>query len=645
VRRNDDPARIDLVAQNAMMTTWFATPVLLVTLLAIPVCSAFLVFAHFRRKQLTARLGNRLLLRKSLIVGFGVRRCKTACVMTGLCLVAIACAGPQWGIDRDAQHRKGRDVILVLDLSRSMSAEQPSRRELAVRSLKQLADNFEEQGGNRVALIAFASKAELLFPLTHDVGHLRHTLAQIEADDIVKLSTEEPISGTRIGAALKLAVDSYDPSRANRPIIVLLSDGDDPADDDEWQQGASAAKAKAIRVHTVGFGDPNKAENLYLGSELLRYDGKPIPTKLNEPRLRDIASHTGGVYLPAHTDAPPLGVFVQHVLDADELRDEEATEALLPVYQLRYAWFLMPAVLLFLIAMVLNEGPPMSGSQSNAPSKSKAAQPRQRAKAVSMLLAVLAIGFVSAADPPVADSFLRQGNEAFAAGDYKAALEFYEKAEPQTLDPGQVSFNKAAAYYRLDRHREAIECYRRCLQDDKAGSERRVRAHFDLGNALVQYAGDNPTTLAEAVAAYRACLYQPKLPDGLRVDARHNLELAQLLWLKAWEKLPDDKKKELTKPNEPTDKEDDDNRETKYAQVSPDKRAEERPADDLPPGGRPKTVRSDGRPQVLLDENKVMAMSPEDTLATLETQAARIAAARRQQRNPVGPATLSTKDW
>src|SRR5262249_9368665 len=132
-------------------------------------------------------------------------------------------------------------------------------------------------------------------------------------------------------------------------------------------------------------------------------------------------------------------------------------------------------------------------------------------------------------------------NEAFAQQDYESALRLFEQAETLALDPGLVSFNKAAAYYRLDRHKEAIESYRRCLGDDRAPPERRTRAHFDLGNALLQYAGDNPYTLAEAVAEYRACLHQPDLPASLRSDARHNLELAQLRWLKARAKAPPDK--------------------------------------------------------------------------------------------------------
>ena len=620
-----------------MLSTWFATPGLLLMLLALPVCCAFLAYAHLRRKQMTARLGNSALLRKSVLVGFGMRRWKTICVLLGIGLLAIAGAGPQWGLDRDAHHRKGRDVIIVLDLSRSMSAEQPSRRELALRALRHLADEFEEHGGNRVALVAFASRAELLFPLTHDCDHLRHTLALIEADDIAKLSVEDPVSGTRIGAALKLAVESYDPSRANRPVIVLLSDGDDPANDDEWQQGVEAAKAKQIRIHTVGIGDPLKAENLYVGSELLRYEGKPIFTQLNEARLRAIAGQTGGIYLPAHAETFPLGAFVQHLLDADELRDEEPTEARLPVYQLRYTWFLFPAVLLFMIGMLLNEGPRLPRIEPKIPSTSQV-QPRRRA--VLLLLAGIAVLSVSAADPPEVDSFLRQGNEAFSAGNYQVALEFFDKAEALTLDPGLVSFNKGAAFDRLDRHKEAIDCYRRCLQDDKAPPARRARAHFDLGNALVRGGSENITALAEAVASYRAC--QPNLSEHLRADARYNLELAQLLWVKAWEKLPEERKKEEKPdppPVDPEKKEGD-----RYVEVKPAKDAQKQESNDVPAASKPKEMKSAGL-KVIPDDVKIMPLSPQVTLATLEREAKRIAAARRQQRNPGGPATLATKNW
>src|SRR5437899_2197966 len=105
-----------------MVETWFATPALLWTLAALPVALAFLIFGFVRRKQLTARLASPHLLRKSVHIRPRTRRWRAIWIVTALGLTALASAGPRWGLDRAAQFRKGRDVIIVLDLSRSMFA-------------------------------------------------------------------------------------------------------------------------------------------------------------------------------------------------------------------------------------------------------------------------------------------------------------------------------------------------------------------------------------------------------------------------------------------------------------------------------------------------------------------------------------------
>jgi Ca-activated chloride channel family protein len=626
-----------------MLATFFAYPELLPALLATSIGFSFLLFAFLRRKQMTARLANPLLLRRSILVKPGVRRWKAFCLLIGLTLVAIACAGPQWGLDKSTQVRKGRDVIVVLDLSRSMSAEQPSRRSRALQSLADLADKFAEHGGNRVALVAFAARPRLLFPLTHDCEHLRHTLALIEVNDIPKLSVEDPVSGTRIGAALKLAAESIDSTRTNRPIVVLLSDGDDPADDAEWQQGVAAVKEKHLRVHVVGIGDPKNEETILVGGELLEYDGKLVKTRLHEKVLREIATETGGEYLPAHSQALPLGDFVLHLLDADELREETPADDALPIHQLRYAWFLLPALFFFLLPMLLSEGP--------SPMKSKPARsPRPRtihARTAALLVALVAIVSVSAADPPEAEALIRQGNDAFARGEYKEAVEAYERAERLTLDPGQVSFNKAAAYYRLERYRDAIDGWRRVLEDDRIAPERRARASFYLGNALVQYAGDQPQPLAEAVASYRKCLLEPDLPRQLREDARHNLAYAQMRWREANANQP--REKDPAKPKEPDYPKDDPkepkkNGDPAYVPVDPHKDGQHAEKQGRHKGKK-STQLSAGSPVHLPENDQIVPLAPEATLAALEEHARRIAAARRAERNPPGPASLTKKDW
>ncbi len=627
-----------------MLSIWFAHPEFLLTLAVVPTTATLMLSAYVRRKQLASLLATPTLLRKGVLVRAKVRRCKTVCLLAGLALIAVAAAGPQWGLDRSVQVRKGRDVILVLDLSRSMSAEQPSRRELAIGALRNLADRFEEHGGNRVALIAFASQPRLLFPLTHDSDHLRHTLKQIEAGDIPNLSTSEPASGTRIGAALQLATQTTDPARTNRPIVILLSDGDDPADDGEWLQGVAAAKDKNLRIHVVGIGDPRQAETILAGRDVVEFDGKPVLTKLNEKVLREIASTTDGVYLPTHTHALPLGDFVLHLLDADEWREEIPSDEALPVYHLRYTWFLGPALFFLALTMLLREGLVTRREQRAGQTLLTAV----RKRGVSIVLAAVALCSISAADHPEAELLVRQGTDAFARQQYEEAIQYFERAERVTLDPGWVSFNKAAAYYRLERYRDAIDCYRRSIEDDRMPPERRARAYFDLGNALVQYGSGQPQPLAEAVASYRACLLEPKLPASLRSDARHNLEIAQVLWLKAIQFHEKDsnppRKKDPTYPDNPDEK---DPHSAKKAYDVPVDHRPVQPVDkssERKPGEKSKDLSSQSL-MTLPDAEQVHPLSPEITLGQIEAHARRIAAARRGQRNPAGPASLTSKDW
>src|SRR5262249_57041129 len=137
------------------------------------------------------------------------------------------------------------DVVIVLDLSRSMLAEQPSRQELARRGINDLAEMFKRRGGYRVALVVFAAHPRLVFPLTNDYDHLAEAVAQQDAAAPPRAlrpnADAGDVSGTRIGAALRLAVAAHDPRMQGAQDIILLSDGDDPVADNEWREGIEAA--------------------------------------------------------------------------------------------------------------------------------------------------------------------------------------------------------------------------------------------------------------------------------------------------------------------------------------------------------------------------------------------------------------------
>src|SRR5262249_21794368 len=135
---------------------------------------------------------------------------------------------------------------------------------------------------------------------------------------------------------------------------------------------------------------------------------------------------------------------------------------------------------------------------------------------------------------PLEDDLVRRGNAAFAQGDLDAALALYEKAEPAANDPGLVAFDKAAAYFRQGRFRDAELHFLRCLQDDQASKSRRAKAYFGLGIALVRRAeAKDRAALEQAIDAFASCLTLAEPSSELATDAQYNLELARWLRLRA----------------------------------------------------------------------------------------------------------------
>ena len=510
------------------LATWFARPALLAGLAVVPLLAVLFAWAWLRRRHAVAALGTPFAVRRLVLLRPGIRRWRASAVLMGVILLAIAAAGPQWGREPTETRSGDSDLAIVLDLSRSMTAEQPSRLEWAQRLLYRLADSLEERGGRRIALVVFAAEPRLLFPLTQDYDHFRHSLKQIADDDLPPLTgpPDAPLrSGTRFGSALRLAVESRDPAQGAGHAVLLLSDGDDPAaDDEEWQEGVQAARAAGVRIFTVGIGDPEKPHTIPDAAGVLRYKDEVVRTRLDESLLQEIARRTGGEYLPAHTHAIPLGTLITTLL-AQVPADSQGGADSLPVYQQRYGGFLAIGLGFLLLSLLMNEGPAVR---------------RAGRRLAPVAAAGMAIFLVSASKLPDADPLVRQGNIAFAAGDFQAALRFYEEAERGATDPGLVAFNKGGALFRLGRFAEAANCFRQTLDDEQAPRDRRARAQYDLGTALVkQSEGRSALLLRRAVTAFRACVAQADLDADLRADARYNLELAQLLWLKAPADNPD----------------------------------------------------------------------------------------------------------
>lgn len=616
------------------MNAWFAHPEML-WLAPLLAMVGFVVLWGWRRRRLAmAALGMPVALRKlvSLDRLQGVRR---ICLAAGLILLVLGSAGPQWGRDLQRETRPTQDLVLVLDVSRSMLAEQPNRLQRATRALHDLADHLQRRGGVRVALIVFATQPQVVFPLTQDYDHLRSSLVQIERDDLpAGLRPREgdpPPSGTRIGAALRLAVRSRDDKHTGKSFLLLLSDGDDPARDDEWLEGVHDARAAQLPIHTIGVGDPHQPSNILLEGEPLLHEGKLVLTKLEENVLQEIARRTGGAYVPAHNNTLPLGSLFNEMVRRGAEEDVKGSHSTIPGLQQRHGWFLAPALACLVATLLLH------------------ARIKRPTPAVAGMLLVVTL--VGAAD--IDEDLVRAGNAAFHRGELDEARRLFEKAALPASDPGLVSFNLAATLYRQGQYRAAELHYARCLEDDQAPSKRRAQAYFGLGNSLLRQAEDKDRAMLErAIDALAACLATPDVDPQLATDAQFNLELARWLHLRAQPaprqpngaNHPDPAPPEKSIKKGPG-KEDGGTKSTTSRTGPEDPSKKNEPGNGGEKSKERTKAASTGALHMIPDAGNLVPLPAQDTTAYLEQLAQRILQERRahQRRGQTAPAHV--KDW
>ncbi|VTR99719.1 VWA domain-containing protein [Tuwongella immobilis] len=278
-----------------------------------------------------------------------------------LALLILALAGPRWGKVVDPGWLRGRDLVIVLDLSASMAADDPkipqrgtvTRFQVAQVAVGEMLQRMEERGGHRVGLVAFASRAVVLCPLTADLAHVRQRVEQLSVEfppDGTLFDSEQPTpSGTRIGAGIAAAVDLLDPQFRGYRDVLLLSDGDDPARDSEEQAGIAAARGADVPVHVVALGDAEAGATLRQrdGSPRLQ-DGKPVVSRMKPESLRAIAEQTGGEWLEIGIREPQLGQWFVQTLENRPSRTLAAED--LPQPRDQSPWFLGGAIMTAILA-------------------------------------------------------------------------------------------------------------------------------------------------------------------------------------------------------------------------------------------------------------------------------------------------------
>ena len=327
----------------------FVYPWMLALLALVPVMGAVWLWLRARTEKrldgfVAPALQGRLMPRSP-----GLFRVQAALVLAGLLLVVFAAARPQWGHSEQTFQARSRNVVVALDVSRSMLATdvRPNRLERAKADVVDLIDSLE---GDRCALVAFRRTGVLLCPLTTDHGFLRAALEGATPDSA-------PRGETDLGGAIKTALDALDPAADDHNAILLISDGGDLRGN--ALEAARAAAKRNIPIFTVGLGDPKRGSAIpdASGTGSQQYQGQAVTTKLEEKALVEIAKTSGGRYVPlatAGTAETTLGAiyrrFLRQVAAKEQAEEEElrATE--------RFGWFLVPGLVLMLLAGGLSRG-------------------------------------------------------------------------------------------------------------------------------------------------------------------------------------------------------------------------------------------------------------------------------------------------
>jgi Ca-activated chloride channel family protein len=317
----------------------------------VPIIWALFFFGWKKRSMALRMFIDEGLLGRMQISSSNSRRyLKAALILVSAMFIVFSLTRPAWNEKPETIERKGRDLVFLLDVSRSMLAEDlvPNRLEKAKLAI---ADCIDRLQGDRVALVAFAGTAAVKCPLTLDYGFFRLMLDDISTDSISR-------GGTMIGDAVrKVMTDVFDDQARQYRDIILITDGEDH--DSFPVEAAQKAGEKGIRIIAIGLGDENEGKRIPVADEqgqktFLKYEGQEIWSRLDADTLRKMVNATpGGRYFNVATSAIDLGdVYIQLIASAEK---KELASETIRRYQEKYQIFLAVGLILLCIEMVITE--------------------------------------------------------------------------------------------------------------------------------------------------------------------------------------------------------------------------------------------------------------------------------------------------
>lgn len=397
-----------------------------------------------RRRVLLGKLiATRLHDRLAGTVSVVKRRWRFALILLGLAALIVSLAQPRFGFTWQESKRRGRDVIIAIDTSKSMLATDLAPNRLT-RAKLAAQDLINELHGDRVGVIAFAGGAFLQAPLTADSNAVLGSLQELDTEII-------PRGGTDIAGAIRTALDAFGKGESDHRALIVFTDGEE-LDADGIKE---AEKQKdVLKIFTIGLGSADGSlipmPGARGGTEFLKdNDGQIVKSKLDEDRLRKIAEAAGGFYLRLQSSREQMGQLVRDGLGKMTETDIDAKVSRQPIE--RYQWPLGAAILLFASSMLIGE--------------------RRRAAAVALLFVMSSAAFGK-----------NSGVEAYEKNDFAGAAERFSKQ--LRLRPGspELNFNLGSAAYQAGDLDKALEAFSKALTSPDPALN--AKAEYNLGNTL-----------------------------------------------------------------------------------------------------------------------------------------------------------------
>jgi len=415
---------------------------------------------------------------------------------TAFTIGVIALANPRMPIGTANISRSGIDVMIALDVSNSMLAQdiKPDRLERAKQILSKLIDKLQD---DRIGIVVFAGRAYLQMPLTTDHAAAKMYLSTATPDVV-------PTQGTVIGDALKMSFAAFNTKEKKYKSIILISDGEDH--DENAVTLSKALAGEGVMINTVGIGSPEGAMIVDAETNEVKRDmaGNPVVTKLNEVELKNIAENGNGIYqLYTNTD----DVVNKLALQIKSMGQKPVTENSRVNFQNFFPWLLAVVLILLVAEFLISE---IRSGKKNQPVMFK-----RKVNLTSVFL-ILFLSPFATSSAQNEDVLIKKGNEAYNKKLYEVARDEYKKAAEKNPVNQKAQYNLGNALYKTEKPEDAILAYDAAIQNSKLPIEK-SGAYYNKGVVL-----QNNKKLPECIEAYKNSLRLNPADE----DARLNLQKA-----------------------------------------------------------------------------------------------------------------------